>query len=170
MGLPIEITRTDLSAPALRALAAKTDDGAVVRRLLAIALVLEGRCRTEAAVLNGMSRQTLRDWAHRYNAEGVDGLRSRKGPGRPPFLSDAQMEELREMVLKGPDPERHVVIRWRCADLCAEVAQRWSVKVCEQTMGTWLRRLEMTRLQPRPYHPKKDPEAEVAFKKTSAAW
>ena len=170
MGLPIEITRTDLSAPALRALAAKTDDGAVVRRLLAIALVLEGRCRTEAAVLNGMSRQTLRDWAHRYNAEGVDGLRSRKGPGRPPFLSDAQMEELREMVLKGPDPERHVVIRWRCADLCAEVAQRWSVKVCEQTMGTWLRRLEMTRLQPRPYHPKKDPEAEVAFKKTSTAW
>ncbi len=170
MGLPIEITRTDLSAPALRALAAKTDDGAVVRRLLAIALVLEGRCRTEAAVLNGMSRQTLRDWAHRYNAEGVDGLRSRKGPGRPPFLSDAQMEELREMVLKGPDPERHVVIRWRCADLCAEVAQRWSVKVCEQTMGTWLRRLEMTRLQPRPYHPKKDPEAEVAFKKTSLAW
>jgi hypothetical protein len=26
-------------------------------------------------------------------------------------------------------------------------------------MGKWLRRLEMTRLQPRPYHPKKDPEA-----------
>jgi transposase len=170
MGQPIEITRTELSVSALRTLAGKTDDGAVVRRLLAIALVLEGRCRTEAASLNGMTRQTLRDWVHRYNAEGVDGLRSRTGPGRPPFLTDAQMEELREMVLKGPDPERNIVIRWRCADLCEEVAERWSVKVCEQTMGTWLRRLEMTRLQPRPYHPKKDPEAEVTFKKTSAVW
>jgi hypothetical protein len=77
MGEPIEITRTELSAPALRALAGKTDDGTVVRRLLAIALVLEGRCRDEAASLNGMTRQTLRDWVHRYNAEGVEGLRSR---------------------------------------------------------------------------------------------
>jgi hypothetical protein len=32
-------------------------------------------------------------------------------------------------------------------------------------MGKWLRQLRMTRLQPRPYHPKKDLEAEVAFKK-----
>ena len=170
MGQPIEISRTELSVSALRALAGKTDDGAVVRRLLAIALLLEGHSRTEAALLNGMTRQTLRDWVHRYNAEGVEGLRSRTGPGQPPFLTDARMEELRGMVLKGPDPERHIVIRWRCADLCEEVAERWSVKVCEQTMGRWLRRLKMTRLQPRPYHPKKDSEAEVAFKKTSMAW
>ncbi len=55
-------------------------------------------------------------------------------------------------------------------NLCQEIAERWSVNVCEQTMGKWLRRLDMTRLQPRPYHPKKDPEAEATFKKTSAAW
>jgi transposase len=170
MGQPIEITSTGLSAPALRALAGKSDDGAVVRRLLAIALILEGCCRTEAAALSGMTRQTLRDWVHRYNAEGVDGLRSRTSPGRPPRLTDAQKAALKEMLLKGPDPERNGVIRWRCTDLCEEVAERWSVKVCKQTMGRWLRRLKMTRLQPRPYHPKKDPEAEVAFKKTLAAW
>jgi len=170
MGQPIEISRTELSASAMRALAGKIDDGAVVRRLLAIALLLEGRSRTAAAMLNGMTRQTLRDWVHRYNAEGVEGLRSRTGPGRPPFLTAARMEELREIVAKGPDPERHGVIRWRCAELCEEVIERWSVKVCAQTMGTWLRRLKMTRLQPRPYHPKKDPEAETAFKKTSATW
>lgn len=170
MGQPIEITRTELSASELRALAGKSGDGGVVRRLLAIALVLEGRCREEAASQNGMTRQTLRDWVHRYNAEGAAGLRSRTGPGRPPLLNEARMEELREMVLKGPNPARHTVARWRCFDLCKEIAERWSVKVCEQTMGKWLRRLDMTRLQPRPYHPKKEPEAEVAFKKTSAAW
>jgi len=47
MGQPLEITRTELSASALRALAGKADDGAMVRRLLAIALVVEGRCRDE---------------------------------------------------------------------------------------------------------------------------
>ena len=170
MGQAIEITRTDLSAAALRALAGKSDDAAAVRRLLAVAMVLEGRSRAVAASLNAMTRQTLSDWVHRYNAEGVEGLHSRTGSGRPPILTDARMEELRAMVLKGPDPARNTVIRWRCGDLCDEVAEQWSVRVCEQTMGRWLRRLKMTRLQPRPYHPKKDPEAEATFKKTSAAW
>lgn len=134
MGQAIEISRKEHSAAGLRALAGKTADGAVVRRLLA--LVLEGRSREEAALLNGMTRQTLRDWVHRYNAEGVGGLGSRTGPGRPGVLSSAQMAELREIVIKGPDPERHVVVRWRCRDLCAEVAARWSVSVCEQTLSS----------------------------------
>ena len=36
-------------------------DGAQVRQMLALAMVLDGRPRTGAAVLNGMDRQTLRD-------------------------------------------------------------------------------------------------------------
>lgn len=170
MGQPIAITRRDLSTSELRALAGQTSDGAVVRRVLAVALVIEGRSRTEAAELNGMTRQTLRDWVHHYNAAGVAGLRSRVGPGRPPLLSDARKAELRALVIDGPDPARDKVVRWRCVDLCAVIAELWSVRVCEQTMGKWLRQLKMTRLQPRPYHPKKDPDAEAAFKKTSATW
>ena len=131
MGKPIEVSRQELSAGELRACAAGTRDGAVVRRLLAIALILEGHCRTEAARLNGMDRQTLRDWVHRYNDEGVSGLRSRLSPGRPGALNEAQLEELRTMVLDGPDPERHQVIRWRCADLRDEIAARWSIPLVD---------------------------------------
>jgi len=167
MGRPIEITRFDLSATELRELAARTQDGAVVRRLLAIALVLEGHPREAAAQLNGMDRQTLRDWVLRYNAEGVAGLSSRCSPGRPSALNEAQMEELRSMVLEGPDLERNKVVRWRCADLRAEIASRWSVSVAERTVGKLLRRLRMTRLQPRPHHPKKDAAAQETFKKLS---
>jgi hypothetical protein len=35
----------------------------------------------------------------------------------------------------------------------------------ERSVGRLLHRLEMTRLQPRPYHPKKDAAAQEAFKK-----
>jgi transposase len=76
-----------------------------------------------------MDRQTLRDWVHRYNEAGVDGLVSRKPPGAAPKLTAAQMAELRELVLAGPDPKTHKVIRWRCLDLCAEIARRFSVVV-----------------------------------------
>ena len=170
MGKPIQVTRMEFSASELRQLAVGIDDGAVVRRLLAIALVLEGHSREEAARLNGMDRQTLRDWVHRYNEEGVAGLRSRVSSGRPAALTDEQMGELRAMVLEGPDPERHQVIRWRCADLRDEIADRWSVTLTERSVGRLLHRLDMTRLQPRPYHPKKDAAAQEAFKKTSPRW
>ena len=49
MGQALAITRTEHTAEALREFAAKSRDGAQVRRLLAIALILEGRSRTEAA-------------------------------------------------------------------------------------------------------------------------
>lgn len=81
MGKPSEIIRDESSAAELRALAASTRYGRVVRRLLTRALVLEGESRDEAAQLNGMDRQTLRDWVHRYNAEGVAGLYPRAIPG-----------------------------------------------------------------------------------------
>jgi transposase len=115
-----------------------------------------------------MDRQTLRDWVHRYNADGVEGLKSRQPPGRVPALTEQQMAELRELVVKGPDPADHDVVRWRCADIQAEVARRFSVDVHVHTIGKWLNRFGLTRLQPRPYHPKKDVEAEASFKKRMA--
>ena len=170
MGAGLEITRSEYTSAELRGLSGRCADGAQVRRLLALALVLDGHSRTEAAGLSGMDRQTLRDWVHRYNAEGVEGLKSRSSPGRAAALTPAQMAQLRELVIAGPDPELHGVVRWRCVDLQAEVARRFGVEVHESTIGRWLHELGLTRLQPRPVHPKKDPEAEATFKKTSPTW
>lgn len=170
MGAMLRITRTEYTSADLRALSVKCGDGAEVRRMLALALVLDGRPRSEAASLNGMDRQTLCDWVHRYNAGGLEGLKTRKSPGKAPRLTKAQKAELRELVILGPDPAINKVVRWRCVDLQAEVARRWSVEVHESTIAKWLGALGLTRLQPRPVHPKKDAEAEATFKKTSPAW
>ena len=167
MAQAIAITNLENSALDLRRLMAKQKDGEVVRRLSALTLILEGKSRTVAAEMSGMERQTLRDWVHRYNAEGVGGLFSRVGPGRPRELSEAQMAELKALVLKGPNPETDKVVRWRCVDLREQVGQRFSVDVHERTIGKWLRQLGLTRLQPRPFHPKKDAAAQEIFKKTS---
>lgn len=170
MGAPVAVTRTDFTSGELRALSGRCSDGAQVRRILAIALILDGYSRTEAAALSGMDRQTLRDWVHRYNEHGLDGLKSRQSPGPPPALTAAQKQELRDVVLKGPDPDIHGVVRWRCVDLRIEVARRFGVDVHEYTIGRWLHELGLTRLQPRPIHPQKDQEAEATFKKTSPRW
>jgi transposase len=117
MGKPLTITRTDRTSGELRAVSAKCRDGAQVRRLLALAMVLEGAPRAEAAACNGMDRQTLRDWVHRYNEGGVDALKNRESPGRTPYLTDAQMAELHQLVVDGPDLATDKVVRWRIADL-----------------------------------------------------
>jgi len=167
MSAAVQITRLDHTPTALRGTAKRCGDAAQARRLLAIALVLEGVSRQDAARQTGMDRQTLRDWVHRYNEAGPPGLRACKPAGRPPKLTATQMTELRDLVVAGPDPKRHRVIRWRCIDLCGEVARRFAVEVPERTISKWLRKLKLTRLQPRPYHPKKDAAAQAAFKKTS---
>lgn len=167
MSAAVKITRTDYTPGELRAIAARSKDTAQTRRLLAIAMVLEGASRLDAARQAGMDRQTLRDWVHRYNEAGVDGLVSRAAPGATPKLTEAQMAELRELVLAGPDPDIHQVVRWRCVDLRDEVTRRFSVTVDEGTISRWLRKCGLTRLQPRPFHPKKDAAAQEDFKKTS---
>jgi transposase len=165
----VKITRTDHTAVELRGLAAKSNGTARVRRLLALALILEGQSRHMAATQSGMDRQTLRDWVHRHNTEGVSGLLSIRSGGHPASLTAAQMAELKELTIKGPDPETDNVVRWRCVDLREEVVRRFTVTVTERTIGRWLRGLELTRSRPRPFHPKKDAAAQEDFKKNSPA-
>src|SRR5918911_5535853 len=113
----VAITRTELTAADLRGAAARARDADAVRRMLALALVLEGRSRAEAAEACGMDRQTLRDWVRRYNAEGLAGLRDRRRPGPRPRLTPEQEAELAAAVERGADPERDGVVRWRRVDL-----------------------------------------------------
>lgn len=75
------------------------------------------------------------------------------------------MAEPRELILAAPDPKTHKVIRWRCVDLRAEVARRFSVTVPERRIGKSRRKLRVTQLQPRPCHPKKDAAAREDSKK-----
>ena len=86
----VAIARLDLTAEGLRSAASVERDGAAARRILALALILEGADRASAARICGMDRQTLRDWVHRYNDEGLAGLRDRTGGGRSPKLSKEQ--------------------------------------------------------------------------------
>lgn len=163
----IVITRVDLTATELRRSSGKTKDVRAARRMLAIALVLEGVDRATAAETCGMDRQTLRDWVHRYNAEGLAGLVNRAVPHRPRRLVPEQLAALAAWVEAGPDPARDGVVRWRRRDLQARIKDAFGVVLHERSVGKQLVALGFRRLSVRPQHPKSDPAAQAAFKKTS---
>ena len=165
--MTIAITRREPGAGELRREAARCRDARAARRMLALALVLEGASREEAARAAGMDRQTLRDWVHRYNEEGLAGLHDRHRSGRKPRLTPEQEAELVTAVEQGPDPDRDGVVRWRRVDLQALIEARFAVRLHERSVGKVLRRLGFARLSVRPRHPKADEAAQEAFKKVA---
>jgi transposase len=160
--------RRDFDAAAVRGLAKEAADADQARRLLAIAAAYEGMSRMDAARLAGMERQTLRDWVHRFNAEGAAGLVNRAAPGNPRRLTPEQEAELERLVEAGPAAAGlgHLA-RWRCADLQALIAERWGVAYHERTIGKLLARLDFSHITTRPQHYRQDQDALEAFKKTS---
>ena len=158
--------RNDFDASILRRLARKCRDNRQIRRLLSLAAVYDGMSRTEAARIGGMDRQTLRDWVHRFNEKGPDGLTNRAGAGRPRLLSDEQMQELASIVEAGPDRETDGVVRWRRIDLVRLIEKRFGVACSENAVSGYLVRLGFSHISGRPQHPAQDPEVIDAFKKT----
>jgi transposase len=178
--MTVAITRRELGAGELRREAGRCRSAKAARRMLALALVLEGSSREVAARAAGMNRQSLRDWVHRYDEAGLAGLRDRPRPGRRPRLTPEQEAELATVVEHGPDPARDGVGRWRRppqairiawgprrVDLQALIAARFDVRLHERSVGKGLRRLGFARLSVRPKPPLSDPAAQEAFKKAS---
>ena len=168
--MTVAVARKELDAGELRREAGRCRDARAARRMLALALVLEGCSREEAARHAGMDRQALRDWVHRYNAEGLPGLHDRPRSGRRPRLTAEQEAELATAVERGPDPDRDGVVRWRRVDLQALIETRFAVRLHERSVGEVLRRLGFSRVSVRPRHPKADAAAQEAFKKASPIW
>jgi transposase len=150
-------------------LAKKAKDVNQSRRLLSLAAVLNGMSRTEAAMIGGMDRQTLRDWVHRFNTAGPDGLLDNWASGPTTRLSAAQKAELTRIVEMGPDKDVDGVVRWRRIDLKRVIAERFGVDYCERYVGTLLRKLGFSHISARPRHPAQDAEIVAAYKKTLRA-
>src|SRR5450755_4176680 len=112
MGQAIPV-RTDCTAGEVRQFAKRAKDAAQARRLLAIAAVLDGTSRQDAAKIGGMDRQTLRDWVIRFNEQGPEGLINIPSPGVPPKLDGKHKAFLSRLVEDGPIPAVDGVVRWR---------------------------------------------------------
>ena len=107
MGAAIGL-RDDFNAASLRRLARTTKSANQSRRLLALAEIYDGRSRSDAARIGGVTLQIVRDWVVRFNDRGPDGLLDGKAPGKPSLLNGAQRQALAEVVESGPIPAIHL--------------------------------------------------------------
>ena len=157
--------REDYSAEELRRLARWSKDVNQSRRLLSLAAVRDGMDRGSAAKIGGMDRQTLRDWVHRFNASGPEGLIDNWTAGPKPRLSEEQLARFALMVEAGPDREKDGVVRWRRIDLKRVIAERFGVDFHPRHVGKLLHKLGFSHISARPRHPAQDERIVEAFKK-----
>ena len=161
--------RNDYRAGELRRLARVSKDVRQSSRLLSIAAVLDGMSRVDAARMGGMDCQTLRDWVHRFNAAGPEGLVDQWSSGPPSRLSPEQRAELAAIVEKGPDRAVDGVVRWRRVDLKRVIKERFGVDYDTRYVGKLLHRLDFSHVSARPQHPAQDARVVEEFKKTGHA-
>jgi transposase len=165
MGRAVPV-RTEYTAGEVRRFAKHAKDAGQARRLLAIAAVLDGASREEAAKVGGMDRQTLRDRVIRFNEQGLDGLVNIPSPGAPPKLDDTHRAYLARIVEEGPIPAVHGVVRWRACDLIMRLYEEFALSVSDDTVYRALKDLGYSHVSARPKAYKQDPEAIATFKKT----
>lgn len=168
MGRAVRL-RDDYSQGELRRLARLSKDVRQSSRLLSIAAILDGMSRADAARIGGMDRQTLRDWVHRFNEAGPEGLVDQWSPGPPSRLSAEQRAELATIVEKGPNRAIDGVVRWRRVDLKHVIKERFGVDYDTRYVGKLLHKLGFAKLSVRPQHPAQDADVIEAFKKTGHA-
>jgi putative transposase len=165
MGQAIAV-RMDYTSDEVRQLAKRAKDASQARRLLAIAVVLDGASREEAAKAGGMERQTLRDWVIRFNEEGPDGLVNKSSPGAPGKLTEEHKAFLVRLVEEGPIPAVDGVVRWRACDLIMRLYEEFGISVSDDTVYRALKDLGFSHVSARPKAYKQNADAMEAFKKT----
>jgi len=150
----------------LTALSKAEKDSKLARRILAIRDVLALEYRKTICERYGLTRETLRRWVSRYDADGLDGLRDKKGAGRPRKLSPEAEASLKERLSSPPDPEKDGVSRWRAVDIQRILKEEYGAHYKDPwNVCVLCRRLGLSWISGRPSHPKKPENAADDFKK-----
>lgn len=157
---------TSLAPEELARKAKQERDARVRARILAIRYLRLGHTVPEGAKALGMSERQLRTWVHRYNAEGIPGLRDRPRPGQPPHLALSHLERFQERV-RGGARVQDGVCALRGVDFQRILRKEFGAEYSLPGVYFLLHRLGFSSLVPRPKHRQADERAQAAFKKTS---
>lgn len=136
------------------------------RRLRALLAVAKGEHVPRVAKTLSVAERAVRNWVHRYNRAGLDGLRDGRG-GRKCRLSTEQLARVRARLLAEPRPEDGVC-SLRGVDMRRILEQEFGATYARSSVYYFLHHaLDLSYVTPRPLHAKTDLAAQETYKKTS---
>jgi len=133
-------------------------------RVLAIRYLLQGHTTAQAAQAFACSESQVRQWVHRYNTEGLEGLREHPHRGRPTLLPAGRVEAFKEQVRR-ESAETQDSAALRGSDIRRLLAEEFGASYSLSGTYQLLRRLGLSTSGSRPRHRKGTSEAQGALKK-----
>jgi transposase len=134
-------------------------------RIRAVRQVEQGAHPEDVAATLGMTRTAVYAWLAKYRQGGLDALKARPVPGRPPKLTGAQLQRLYTLVV-GNDPRqlRFAFALWTRAMVRELVRREFGVRLSEVSVGRLLRRLGLSPQRPLYRAYQQNPEAVARWK------
>jgi transposase len=99
----------------------------LVRRIHALLWLAEGKAVAEVAEILAVGEQTVRDWLHAFVLWGEATLPYRLPTGRPARLTQDQRQEVRRLVLAGPEAAGYPTACWTAVLIADLVRTRFRV-------------------------------------------
>ena len=134
-------------------------------RIRAVDQIEHGAHPDEVAAALGMTRAAVYAWLAKYREGGLEALKARPVPGRPPKLSGAQLARLYGLVV-GNDPRqlRFAFALWTRAMIRELIRREFGVALSEVSVGRLLRKLGLSPQRPLYRAYQQNPEAVARWK------
>ncbi|WP_159637606.1 helix-turn-helix domain-containing protein [Sphingobacterium composti Ten et al. 2007 non Yoo et al. 2007] len=107
----LQIQRSD--ATEIKKLLNTNDAYTVGIRLYMVYLVALGYSSRRLSELHNISFKQITNWVHRFEKEGIEGLKDKKGRGRRSNLSNKQLERIKSLVIhEKPSDYGYQSVKW----------------------------------------------------------
>ena len=116
-------------------------------RIRAVRQIEQGTHPDEVAAGLGMTRAAVYGWLAKYREGGLEALKARPVPGRPPKLSGSQLQRLSTLVV-GNDPRQLQFALWTRAMVRELIRREFGVRLSEPSVGRLLRKLGLSPQRP----------------------
>jgi len=134
-------------------------------RLRAVGQIEQGAHPEDVAVGLGMTRAAVYGWLAKYREGGLEALKARPVPGRPPSLSGTQLQRIYTLVV-GNDPRQlqFAFALWTRAMVRELIRREFAVRLSEVSVGRLLRKLGLSPQRPLYRAYQQNPEAAARWK------
>jgi transposase len=144
----------------------RSKDARYDHRLHAILLVANGMSCKDTGELLGDSTRTIQNWVNQFEERGFAGLSDRLREGRPPQLSEKQLNEIDKTLRSSPNDHGLQGNLWDGKTLSEHIKRRYKIKLGVRQCQRLFHKLDFRYRKPRPLIYGADPERIEGFKKT----
>ena len=136
------------------------------RRIHGVYLASKGLTCSQIMTITGAARRTIQQWVHKYNKQGIVGLKDKPRPGQPTKLPRKKELKFRKRIETGPTKADGVSVL--NGPVIRRILEReFGVLYSRQGLYDLLHRLGYSCLCPRPQHENANRRLQEEFKKTS---